>query len=148
MDFNGNWDILSMIMEMKEKEEYKDKVEKYARSNFSFVLKEIKMVKAMMIEQDERASENNLDIDIESPKEVLSWVDYMCNCPTWDEEDHKVKMRNTFYYICWGDKPPTFCQSDDEDDISYAEWISDQPPQIENDEHFQQEYNYYEPDWV
>lgn len=147
MDFNGNWDILSIIIEMKEKEEYKDKVEKYARSNFSFVLKQIKMVKKMMTENNEEPEEIAVQIDdIESPKEVLKWVDYMCNCPTWDEDDHKLKMRETLYYICWGDEKGRFYESDE--DISYEEWLSDHPPEIENDEHFEYEYNYYEPDWV
>ena len=41
MDFNGNWDILGVIMEMKDKEEYLDKVEKIARNNFARVLKAI-----------------------------------------------------------------------------------------------------------
>ena len=43
MDFSkGNWDILGMIMEMKDKAEYEEKVEKLARKNFELVLKHIK----------------------------------------------------------------------------------------------------------
>ena len=43
MDFSkGNWDILGMIMEMKDKAEYEDKVEKSARKNFELVLNHIK----------------------------------------------------------------------------------------------------------
>ena len=41
MDFNGNWDILNMIMKMKEEAEYLEKVEARAKSNFNFVLKEL-----------------------------------------------------------------------------------------------------------
>ena len=39
MDFSeGHWDIIDIIMKMKSKEEYLDKVEKRARNNFSRVL--------------------------------------------------------------------------------------------------------------
>lgn len=43
MDFNSHWDILHKIMEMKEKEEYLDKVERRARNNFKRVIDEIRM---------------------------------------------------------------------------------------------------------
>ena len=57
MDFSkGNWDILGMIMDMKVKEEYLDKVEKLARKNFSFVLNHIK--KSGSFDFDEVESEN------------------------------------------------------------------------------------------
>lgn len=42
MDFNDtHWDVLELIMKFKDKSEYLDKIEKRAKSNFSYVLKEI-----------------------------------------------------------------------------------------------------------
>jgi hypothetical protein len=49
MDFNSHWDILNTIMEMKEKEEYLDKVERRARSNFKIVIKELNRTSKMCL---------------------------------------------------------------------------------------------------
>ena len=62
MDFNGNWDILGMIMEMKEKAEYEDKVEKLARKNFSFVLNHIKKSGSFDFEVVESEGFNYLEL--------------------------------------------------------------------------------------
>jgi hypothetical protein len=49
MNFNDHWDILHTIMEMKEKDEYLDKVEKRAKNNFKRVIKDLNRSSIMFI---------------------------------------------------------------------------------------------------
>jgi hypothetical protein len=55
MDFSeGHWDIIDIIMEMKEKDEYLDKVEKRARNNFARVLNVIEKASSSSMDYSDR----------------------------------------------------------------------------------------------